>query len=116
MSENANFVQTETQSTKLQESILDFVQDPCSDISAVSHKLQDWHPIIKDFCFANDLSDIHVENMTQQSLDTCPEVEIRNMYVYSGYLKAGMHNYVIYVPETGKLYVKTMVLDVNTKV
>jgi hypothetical protein len=79
----------------------------------ISSKLEGWYDMVHDKCFMNGLTDVHVENGSS-FIENNGDFYTDN-YVYANFLPPGQHKFLIYSPRTGRAYVKSMLVHLNTK-
>lgn len=77
--------------------------------------LDDWSDIIHDKCLMNELQDVHVENAADADFYDFNKGEVKDFFVYANYLPPGVHKYLIYCPVSQRAFVKTTLVEPNTK-
>jgi len=91
------------------------------DACQFHNMLDDWSDIIHDKCLMNELQDVHVENAADEDfydfnkIDMNGLSEFKDFFVYANYLPPGEHKYLIYCPVNQRAFVKTTLVEPNTK-
>jgi hypothetical protein len=121
ITDSTNFIQKEKDSLEIKHGIVEYSsKDRVNALEATGLPaiINDWQDILFDKVLANDLTDVHVENATNNDFDNFadPEhVNKKNMFVYANYLVPGIHKFVIYCPISQRAFCKTILVDTNLK-
>ena len=102
ISNSIHFVEKEHESQTIKAGIVEFSKKnraKCLKAINVIDKLVDWHDILYDKCYLNQLTDVHVENASEKDFQSFSRGENKEgLFVYANYLVPGIHKFLIYCP------------------
>jgi hypothetical protein len=71
-------------------------------------KMEEWYEMLHDKCMKNEITDMHIENLTQNDFDRWNLTQSKNnVYIYANYLPD--------CPVSKCAFVKTIYVGINTK-